>query len=223
MRPLRFSILFDVEGTGPLAVRSSSRYVKSVPALQSATRPRFAFLSLSCLKRRPSSARPLRTPPVVRAPPVEARHPFRRLLVARNAHEVLRDGVKVDPRLRLQPGGGASFDLAEGMEGAPLEARIRPCGAPGPLDAPASVAGKDIGRRYARHEACPVPGVLAPGKMAAYDMVVRAGNEHDAFPHQPDAVHVDDMVDLVANRDDGPEAPERCRLIAERARGHFQL
>lgn len=52
--------LVDLEGTGPPATRSSSRYVKSVPALQSATRPRFAFLSLSCLKRRPSSARSFR-------------------------------------------------------------------------------------------------------------------------------------------------------------------
>lgn len=154
---------------------------------------------------------------------MEARHPFRRLLVARNAHEVLRDGVEVDPCLRLRPGSGASFDLAEGMEGAPLKVRVRPHGTPGLLDATTSVADKDIGRRYACHETCPVLGVLALGEVAAYDTVVRAGDEHDAFSRQPDAIHVDDMVDLIANRDDGPKAPKRCRLIAECARSHSQL
>lgn len=160
---------------------------------------------------------------VIRTPPVEARHPLRRLLVARDVHEVFCDGVKLDPCLRLWSGSGASFDLAEGMEGAPLKARIRPHGTPGFLDASTSVAYKDIGRRYARHKACPVLGVLALGEMAAYDMVIRAGDEHDAFSRQPDAVHVDDMVDLIANRDDGPKAPKRYRLIAERARSHSQL
>lgn len=162
-------------------------------------------------------------PLVVRAPSLEARHPLRRLLVARNAHEVFRDGVKINSRLRLRPDGGASFDLAEGMEGASLEARARPCGASGLLDAAPSVADEDVGRRNARHEACPIPGVLALGEMAAYDVVVRAGDEHDAFSRQPDAVHVDDMMDLVADGDDGPEAPKRRRLVAERARGHPEL
>lgn len=104
-----------------------------------------------------------------------------------------------------------------------MKARVRPRGAPGLLDAPASVADEDVGRRYARHKACPVLGVLALGEMAAYDMVIRAGDGHDAFSRQPDAVHVDDMVGLVTNGDDGPKAPKRCRLIAERARSHFQL
>lgn len=165
----------------------------------------------------------LQKPLVVRTPPVEARHPFCRLLAARNAHEVFRDGVKVDSRLRLRPGGGASFDLAEGMEGASLKARVRPHGAPCLLDAPASVADENVRRRDARHEARPILRVLAPGEMAAYDMVVRAGDEHDAFSRQPDAIHVDDMVDLVANGNDGPEAPKRRRLVAERARSHPEL
>lgn len=157
---------------------------------------------------------------VVRTPPVEARHPFCRLLVARDVHEVLRDDVKIDSRLRLRPGSGASFDLAEGMEGASLKTCIRPRGTSCLLNASASVADKDIRRRDARHKACPILGVLALGKMTAYDMVFRAGDEHDAFSRQPDAIHVDGMVDLIASRDDGPEAPKRCRLIAECARSY---
>ena len=162
-------------------------------------------------------------PLVVGAPPLEARHPLRRLLVARDAHEALGDGVKIGSRLRFRARGGASFDLAEGMEGASLEARVRPYGAPGLLDAAPSVADEDVGRRDARHEACPVLGVLALGEMAPYDVVVRAGDEDDAFSRQPNAVHADDMMGLVANGDDGPEAPKRRRLVAERARGHPQL
>lgn len=162
-------------------------------------------------------------PLVVRAPPVEARHPLCRLLAARDVHEVFRDGVKVGSRLRFRPGSGASFDLAECMEGASLKTRAWPRGTSCLLNASASVADKDIRRCDARHKACPILGVLALGKMAAYDMVFCAGDEHDAFSRQPDAIHVDDMMGLIASRDDGPEAPERCRLVTECARSHPEL
>lgn len=165
----------------------------------------------------------LQKPLVVGAPSVEARHPLCRFLVARDAHKVLRNGIEVDTSLRLWPGGGASFDLAEGMEGASLDTSARPCGAPGLLDAAASVADEDVGRCDACHEACPVLGVLALGEMAAYHMVLRACDEDDAFSRQPNAVHVDDMVDLVANGDDRPEIPKGRRLVAKRARSHSQL
>lgn len=109
------------------------------------------------------------------------------------------------------------------MEGASLDASARPCGASGLLDAAASVADEDVGRCDACHEACPVLGVLAPGEMAAYYMVLRACDEDDAFSRQPNAVHVDGMVDLVANGDDRPEVPKGRRLVAKRARSHSQL
>lgn len=96
-------------------------------------------------------------------------------------------------------------------------------GAPGLLDAAASVADEDAGRCDACHEACPVLGVLALGEMAAYYMVLRACDEDDAFSRQPNAVHVDDMVDLVANGDDRPEIPKGRRLVAKRARSHSQF
>lgn len=151
---------------------------------------------------------------------MEARHPFCRLLVTRNVHEVFCDGVKVDSCLRLWSGSGAPFDLAEGMEGTSLKACVWPHDTSCLLDTSTSVADKNIRRCDTRHKACPILRVLALGKMAAYDIVIRAGDEHDASSRQPDAIHVDDMVDLIANRDDGPEAPKRCRLIAECARSH---
>lgn len=160
---------------------------------------------------------------VVRTPPVEARHPFRRLLVARNVHEVFCDGVKVGPCLRLWSSSGASFDLAEGMEGASLKARVRPYDTSCLLNASTSIADKNIRRGNTRHKACPILRVLALGKMATYDIVFRACDKHDAFSRQPDAIHVDNMVDLIANRNDGPEAPKRCRLIAECTRSYSQL
>ncbi len=78
-----------------------------------------------------------------------------------------------------------------------------------------AVADEDIGRRDPLHETSPVPGVLRPCQVASDDVFVGAGDEDDALPREPDAVHVDDVVDLVADRDDRPDLPERRGLLPE--------
>lgn len=50
-----------------------------------------------------------------------------------------------------------------------------------------------------------------------------ARDEDHALPRGPDAVHVDDVVDLVARGDDRPEPPEVVGAVAERPHVDFEL
>ena len=109
------------------------------------------------------------------------------------------------------------------MEDASLDARVRPYAPPRPLDAAPAVADEHVGGRDARHEARPVLGVLGLRQVASDDVVVGAGDEDDALPGEPDAVHVDDVVDLVAYGQDRPDSPEPARMLAERPRVGRQL
>lgn len=101
------------------------------------------------------------------------------------------------------------------MEGASLDTGARPLGAACLLDSASSVADKDIRRGDPLHEARPVLRVLGSCQVAPDHMVIRAGDEYHASSGEPDAVHVDDMVDLVADGQDRPYLPEPARAARE--------
>lgn len=138
-------------------------------------------------------------------------------------HEALCQRVEIRSRLGLGTRGGAAPHLAKRMEGASLDLRVRPRGPSCLLDAASSVADENIGRGDTPHETAPIPRVLASGEMAADDVIVGTGDENDAFSGEPDTVHVDDVVDLVANGDDRPYLPEVGGLLAEQPGIHSKL
>ena len=113
--------------------------------------------------------------------------------------------VQIDAGLGARPGRGASLDLLERVEGASLHLGFRPHGPPGPLEPAAAVGHDDVGRRHSRHEGRPRLRALAPGQMPADDVLLRARDQDDAAALEPDAVHVDDVVDLVAHRGGRPQ------------------
>lgn len=140
-----------------------------------------------------------------RAPVREGCEPLGRLVRVARMQKVLGDAVELDARLEIGAAGRASLHLAERMEDASLDACSRPMRALRLLDPAAPVANEDVGRSYAAHEASPVFRALRSGQVASYDVLISAGDEkHCLVPCDPKAVHVDDMVDLVAYRKDRP-------------------
>ena len=130
--------------------------------------------------------------------------------------------VQVDAGLGARPGRGAPLDLLEGVEGASLHPGLRPHGPPCPLE-PAAVGHDDVGRRDASHEGRPRLRALAPGQVPADDVPLRARDQDDAAALEPDAVDVDDAVDLVAQRGGRPQGPELRGQAPEGSRGHSHL
>lgn len=60
--------------------------------------------------------------------------------------------------------------------------------------------------------------------MAAYDVVVGACDEDDGLvARKPDAVHGNDVVDLVADGRDRPDVPEVLGMLPERPRVLHEL
>lgn len=137
--------------------------------------------------------------------------------------EHLGDAVELDAGLELWPARSASLDLAERMEHAPLHAGFGPLGTTRGFYGAASVAYENVGRGYPRHQVSPVLRVLAPREMAADDVLVGAGDEQHAAPSHPESVHVDDVVDFVAHRQDWPQLPELRRPPSERPRGSVEV
>lgn len=160
---------------------------------------------------------------VVGAPSVEACQPRGRLVAVLHAEQLFRYSVQLRSRLGLRTGRRAALDRIEGVEGAALQARRGPLRAHRLLYAAPSVAHQHVGCGYPPHEACPVFGVFASGQVASDHVAVGAGDEYRASPAYPDAVHVDDVMDLVAYGEDGPEPPEPRRLLPEGARGKGEL
>lgn len=150
-------------------------------------------------------------------PAREGGQPPRCLVEAFQAEEVFGYPVELGSRLEPGPCRRAALHLPERMEGAPLHARCRPYGAPRLLKAAAAVAYHHVGRGDARHEGRPCLRALASGEVPAHDVVLRAGDEHDRLASEPDAVDMDDAVDLVAGRCDGPYSPEVLRRASKRA------
>jgi len=157
------------------------------------------------------------------APVGEGCKPFRRAAGVSDVQERLGDAVELDAGLELRPARSASLDLAERMERAPLHTGSGPLGATCGFYGAASVAHEDVGRGYPRHQISPVLRVLAPREMAADDVLVGAGDEQHAAPSHPESVHVDDVVDFVARRQDRPQLPEPRRPPSERPRGSGEV
>lgn len=131
--------------------------------------------------------------------------------------------VQVDAGLGARSSRGVSLDLLERVEGASLHLGLRPHGPPGPLEPAAAVGHDDVGRRHARHEGRPCLRALAPGQVPADDVPLRARDQDDAAALEPDAVDMDDVVDLVAQRGGRPQGPELRGQAPESPRGHSHL
>lgn len=131
--------------------------------------------------------------------------------------------VQIDAGLGARSGRGTSLDLLERVERASLRLGFRPHCAPGPLESAAAVGHDDVGRRHARHEGRPCLRALAPGQVPADDVPLRARDQDDAAALEPDAVHMDDVVDLVAHRGGRPQGPELRGQAPESPRGHSHL
>ena len=60
--------------------------------------------------------------------------------------------------------------------------------------------------------------------MASDDMALCTCYEQDRLvAHKPDPVHEHDMMDLVADRKDGPQSPKPRRLVSERPRRDLEF
>ena len=160
---------------------------------------------------------------VIRAPAGEGGEPGGGVGVL-DLQQPLGDAVEVDAGLRPRARRRAALDLLERVEGASLHARRGPLRAPGPLDAAPAVGDDDVGRRDAGHERRPRRGALAAREVPPYDVSVAGQrDQHDAPAFDPDAVDVDDVVDLVACGADRPYLPESRGGGPERAGGQPHL
>ena len=59
--------------------------------------------------------------------------------------------------------------------------------------------------------------------MTSDHIVIGAGDQDDALSRKPDAIHVDDVVNLIAHGDDRPQLPEPACVIAKRSGIYLQL
>lgn len=74
----------------------------------------------------------------------------------------------------------------------------------GLLDPASAVTNKNINGHYLLHKASPVLRVLDVHKVSSDHVVIFASDEDHAFPVQLEAVHVEDVMYLIAYGNDRP-------------------
>lgn len=89
-----------------------------------------------------------------RAPCHVIGEPRRRRGRVLRTQEPLRERVELDARIQFRPARGAPSHLAEGVEGAALDARCRPYRARRPRESGRSVCHRHDGRGHSHHEGC---------------------------------------------------------------------
>lgn len=131
--------------------------------------------------------------------------------------QILGRPVQLDSRLQLRLGDGLLLDLVERVERASLDPRAGPHLLPGLLEPAAAVRDDDVGWRDRRRERRPRPGVLGPGQVPAYDVLVGAGDENVDVLGDVQAVYERHAVHLAGRLRYRPRLPELRALAPERA------
>ena len=134
--------------------------------------------------------------------------PCRRGIGALHPEQPPGQRVELDARVQLGPARGVPPHLAEGVEGAALDARGGPHGAGGLGEPRRAVGDRHGGRGHPHHEGGPRARALALGEVPRDDVLPRAGYEHDGVAPDPDAVEEDDVAHLAGPGGDRPYLPE---------------
>ena len=111
---------------------------------------------------------------------------------------------------------GGLADTAIRVEGAALNARGRPDVRARPRE-PAAPVGHDQGwGRDPAHERAPGPGILTPSRVPAQHTIGCLGDEHHDAWAQVDAVNEDDLMNLIDDRAQRPQLPQRLTTPTKR-------
>ena len=137
--------------------------------------------------------------------------------------ELVGDAQKFDSRLQPRPERRASPHLRGDVEGAALDARLRPDGGRRLGKARRPVADGHLGSRDPEHERGPCRGAFRPGEMPGDDVPVCDRYEHDGFSAKPDPVQEDDVVHLAGEGRYRPYPPYPSGLPPKRGPADLEV